>query len=248
MRAVIMMACLIAIPLAALFGRGVPDFVKQLLQQHLGLNIASAAASLPESPVFIPSGHTQGVPTATPVNTAIPGALAPAGAAAHPFLPPMSPPGNVAPVPVGPCPAPTSEQTGSMVIPVGYQGPVAGAPGVSSPAGAASVASEAVVGAAGPQSAELAPPPSVYQRRPDLVPVQPADSLAQLHARFRQLGATYSLLESWGAQGDQYRFYCKMAIGGSSTYTRYFEAIDCDPLRVMTTVLREVEAWRAGEP
>jgi hypothetical protein len=37
-----------------------------------------------------------------------------------------------------------------------------------------------------------------------------------------------------------------MAIGGNANYNRYFEATDVDPIRVMSKVLKEVEAWRGG--
>ena len=65
--------------------------------------------------------------------------------------------------------------------------------------------------------------------------------------RLRQLGATYYLLELWGSEG-QYRFYCKMALGGNPDFSRYFEATDSDPLRAMAKVLAQVESWRAGRP
>jgi hypothetical protein len=70
------------------------------------------------------------------------------------------------------------------------------------------------------------------------------DPLSQIQNRLRELGATYSLLETWGGQGQLYRFYCKMAIGGNANYTRYFEATDGDPIRAMGNVLQQVEAWR----
>ncbi len=64
--------------------------------------------------------------------------------------------------------------------------------------------------------------------------------------RLRQLGATYYLLESWGDQKREFRFYCRMAIGGNSQYTRSFWAIDTDPLQAMGQVLQQVETWRQG--
>jgi hypothetical protein len=72
------------------------------------------------------------------------------------------------------------------------------------------------------------------------------DRFTSIQQRLRELGATYFLLESWGSQGQLYRFYCKMAIGGNSNYNRYFEATDPDAIRVMSKVLGEVEAWRAS--
>ena len=47
--------------------------------------------------------------------------------------------------------------------------------------------------------------------------------------RLRRLGATYYLLETWGNQRQFYRFYCQMAVGGNSSYTHYFEAINANP-------------------
>jgi hypothetical protein len=73
-----------------------------------------------------------------------------------------------------------------------------------------------------------------------------ADPFHSIQDRLRQLGATYYLLESWGNQQQMYRFYCKMAVGGSTAYTRYFEATACDPVQSMAEVLRQVETWREG--
>jgi hypothetical protein len=73
-----------------------------------------------------------------------------------------------------------------------------------------------------------------------------ADPYRKVQERLRQLGATYYLLESWGNQQQQYRFYCKIAVGGNPDYTHYFEATDSDPLQTMRQVLSQVETWRAG--
>jgi hypothetical protein len=64
--------------------------------------------------------------------------------------------------------------------------------------------------------------------------------------RLRELGATYYLLETWGSQGELFRFYCKAAVAGNASYTRYFEATDTEPLRAMAKVLEQVQEWRAG--
>jgi hypothetical protein len=73
-----------------------------------------------------------------------------------------------------------------------------------------------------------------------------ADPFHAIQERLRQLGATYYLLESWGNQQQMYRFYCKMAVGGSAQYARCFEATHTDPLQSMVEVLQQVEAWRKG--
>lgn len=85
--------------------------------------------------------------------------------------------------------------------------------------------------------------------RPDPQPMQnadPTDRFLYVMDRLRELGAVYYLLETWGSDGQRFRFHCKMAIGGNPTHTRHFEAIDRDALQSMARVLAEVEAWRAG--
>ena len=73
-----------------------------------------------------------------------------------------------------------------------------------------------------------------------------ADPFHSIQDRLRQLGATYYLLESWGNDQQTYRFYCKTAVGGSTQFTRCFEATDADPLQAMVKVLRQVEGQRTG--
>ena len=65
-------------------------------------------------------------------------------------------------------------------------------------------------------------------------------------AAVASIGATYYLLETWGRNGELYRFHCKMAVAGNPDYTRHFEATDSDASRAMQQVLEQVEAWRAG--
>ena len=64
--------------------------------------------------------------------------------------------------------------------------------------------------------------------------------------RLRQLGASYYLLETWGNQRQFFRFYCQMAVGGNSSYTRYFEAINPNPLEAMADVLRRSRVLARG--
>jgi hypothetical protein len=75
-----------------------------------------------------------------------------------------------------------------------------------------------------------------------------SDPYTVIQDRLRQLGATYYLLESWGDQDRQYRFFCRMAIGGNAQCTRSFWSIDTDPFQAMRQVLQQVEAWRSGRP
>jgi hypothetical protein len=78
------------------------------------------------------------------------------------------------------------------------------------------------------------------------VEASPNDLFLQVQQRLRALGATHYSLETWGTTGEAYRFQCRMAAGHDLNYSRHFEATDTDALRVMQTVLEEVEAWKAG--
>jgi hypothetical protein len=113
----------------------------------------------------------------------------------------------------------------------------------------------------GPDTAGSAVVPASYQAPLDAAPfAQPSPAALQLNAqppaavdqfvyvqqRLRQLGATYYLLEAWGNDRQLYRFYCKMAVGGNASYTRYFEATDSNPLQAMAQVLQRVETWCSG--
>lgn len=73
-----------------------------------------------------------------------------------------------------------------------------------------------------------------------------ADWFSEAAQRLRDLGATYYLLETWGRNGELYRFHCKMAVAGSQSYTRHFEATSADAAQAMRMVLEQVEAWRRG--
>lgn len=268
LRGLVMLGCLLLIPVAALWGGSVPELVKQLIQHHLGLETASASTAMTSAPPFAPGtaadpalsgpgGVPASLPPLSPPVVQLGPQAVPASAAA---LPPARLPQAAAPAAMPPAPALAQAQvTGipaavpagnSAVVPVGYQAPAEPRPAEAFPR-------------------EITPParqtaPSVYQRKPGLVPVtleeglppspgpEPgktpsAEPFQQIQNRLRQMGATYYLLESWGVQGDLYRFYCKMAVGGNANYTRYFEAVDSDPLRVMSKVLQDVETWRSGQ-
>jgi hypothetical protein len=81
------------------------------------------------------------------------------------------------------------------------------------------------------------------------IPVSPPtvgqDNFSVLERRLRELGATQYRLETWGADGDLYRFRCLMAVSERPSHNRYFEATDADALRAMQRVLANVERWRA---
>jgi hypothetical protein len=67
-------------------------------------------------------------------------------------------------------------------------------------------------------------------------------------ARLRELGATYYMLESWGADNSQYRFVCKMAMNGNPGMNQFFQATKNDAWGAMEDVLAQVEQWRTQPP
>jgi len=94
-----------------------------------------------------------------------------------------------------------------------------------------------------------APPLQNAVIRPDPQPMEradPSDRFTYVLDRLRELGATYYLLETWGNEGQRFRFHCKLAVGGTPSFPRHFEATDRDALQAMARVLGEVEAWRAS--
>lgn len=101
-------------------------------------------------------------------------------------------------------------------------------------------------------SAALAysPPPAALAQPPGVEPASPAvqqpERFTWIEKRLREYGATYYLLETWGNEGELYRFHCKMALGNNPNFTRHFEATDSEALKSMSRVLEQVELWRAG--
>ena len=255
-RALVMLACLIVIPLAAVFGTSLPKLVKALLEGRRGERAASAGDVLAEAPPF---GSTR-----DPAPPSGPSDGTPAPAWPRDDL-------NVAPGwPTGPM-ARDSTPTG------GLESVLAGVPARPLRSGTALASFESQVEPPLRSASSDWPDPFPPEPHPDartdrdLVPVVEAgrfrsagpasggpvaestppqsppgsDQFALIRRRLDELGATYYRLESWGNEGRLYRFYCRMAIGGSPNYTRYFEAKDPDALGAMAKVLREVESWRA---
>ena len=77
-------------------------------------------------------------------------------------------------------------------------------------------------------------------------PMDQPDRFTTMERKLREYGAVYYLLETWGNEGELYRFHCRMSIANNPNYTRHFEATDRDALKAMSQVLARVEAWRAG--
>ncbi len=208
-RALIMLACVVAIPTLALWGTSWSEVVKRLQDFHWPGSVDLATPSTSASPDEAPRGAPTNVVAAT-TKPSVPEPLALTGTRS-PYGPWSTPAGS---------PGQPVAATQSVVVPVEYQAP-AETPEILAP-----------FGGAGGQAGTGVP--------------AAADQFHAIQDRLRQLGATYYLLESWGNQQQMYRFYCKMAVGGSVQYSRCFEAAHADPLQAMGQVLRQVEAWREG--
>jgi hypothetical protein len=244
LRALLMLACLVAIPLAALSGTSLPKLVNTVLDgRWLGCLSSAGGAILSEAPQFEPTVSS----------------VMPAAQAAQ-----VAPDWRANLLTRGPkWPPELHEPSPPTVRAAVYEAPLGPAAGVTSshPSAPNPAASDA---AAGPNASawmmpaqqphEMLPAAQGTHQRGAVVPAgEPAtqaagalDQFTFIQDRLRKLGATYYLLESWGSRQDLYRFYCKMAIGGNPNYTRHFEATHSEPLRAMALVLKQVEAWRTG--
>lgn len=217
-RAIVMLACLVAVPLAALFGTTLPDLTRQVLGDRLGLIRAGALPSLTQGPSV---GFS--TPSLRP-SVESPGALPPERMAMGSAIP-----------------------MGTARMPEGIQASYQAAAG--SRAGFLQWPEDRPADHQTGQFPAESPLGDAWPAVSSPEPEQPIDRFSQIQQRFRELGAVYSLLETWGDQGQLYRFYCRMAIGGNPDYTRYFEATDREPLAAMSGVLQQVENWRnSGQP
>jgi len=256
-RALVMLVCLIAIPLAALFGSSLPMVVEAVRQgrcptlAELRGTSVPRQSSLSDAPPFTPT---------PPGAQSLPGVPSLVG----PQPPPGSPPllGDHTPAandslrqPVsGAPPVPWSNQGAEApaVLPARYDAPLdrVGRPASVLPGAEPNLIP---VGPGGDNPALTRSDTGPLSRPGDL-PAEAAsqatangsDSYTVIQDRLRQLGATYYLLESWGDPDRQYRFFCRMAIGGNAKSTRSFWSIDTDPFKAMRQVLQQVEAWRSG--
>ncbi len=246
-RIFVMLSCLIIVPMAAIFGSAFPDVVKTVLVDRIvawstgkpaDSNKATAAAE--GFSEVTPSGNANPAPQGagpweaprwgTPGNESAAWQQAPAA-------------GHNGVVAAG---APTAFQGG------GNQSASFAAPNDSFRAPAAAPGHERAATddpqrlppvVAAPAASDPSGQPIVQTTAG--APEQP-DRFTAMERRLREYGAIYYLLETWGNDGELYRFHCRMAIANNPSYTRHFEATDRDALKAMAQVLARVEAWRAG--
>lgn len=225
-RIFVMLACLIVVPMAAIFGSAFPDVVKTVLVDRI---VALGTGKTPEAPAATATATPAGF---AEVTSAAPGNAAATGNANW-DAPRWGTQGTGGVVPA----AATAPSAGNQ--PAGYPPQRAGAESPYQPgAPAKSPFSYPASGAMPPHDAVA------NQATPQ--PVEQPDRFTAMERKLREYGATYYLLETWGKEGELYRFHCKMAVGNNPNYTRQFEATDRDALRAIAQVLERVEAWRAG--
>lgn len=255
-RIFVMLSCLIIVPMAAIFGSAFPDVVKSVLVDRI---VAWSTGKPLDS--IRSNSEPAGFGAVSPGNPAGPGDRgnweaprwpAPATDTATWPSPPAGPQAGVVPA-------------GATAVAVGSGNqPASFAAGVDVPRGAPSpIDRSAIDEASRPSAGEVRDPaaPSAYPAasaapsrepsgqlsgQPSAAPLDQPERFTAMERKLREHGAVYYLLETWGNEGELYRFHCRMAIANNPNYTRHFEATDRDALKAMSQVLARVEAWRAG--
>ena len=240
-RALVLVACLIVVPLAAIFGSQFPDVVKSVLIDRIFPNgvpgMAHAEPKRDPAPAF--AGSNEPAPWQAGQSGSLAASPAGTGQTAAGTAPAWSNSGVE--------PAVAWNQTPGQVHPALGEGP-AGVPLGSAERAGAALPVDPRQGAGNLNPAMPSPASSGPAGMPGANPhfAPGPDRFTVMERRLRELGATYYLLETWGNESEYYRFHCKMAIANNPTHTRQFEATDGDPLKAMGRVVEQVEAWRAG--
>jgi hypothetical protein len=244
-RIFVMLSCLLIVPMAAIFGSAFPDVVKSVLVDRI-MHWATGKApqNKPTGTVGAfgtvgPAPH-DGAPAVGADATEAPRWGAPGNAATWQSQDPDLPHGPVVPAAAGLTDPAIDNQQAGYVVPAG----TAPYPSATGDSAYAATAPDAL--AAAPSQPRDGPQPSGLPPSGAAPLAAQADPFTVMEQKLREYGATYYLLETWGNNGELFRFHCKMAIGKNSHYTRHFEATDRDALRAMNQVLERVEAWRAG--
>jgi hypothetical protein len=273
-RATVMIVCLVAVPWIAIFGTSWPQFLKRITRDGDGAATvktlaipganrdaekAAAYGPLTDAPPYVPGGAAKPAesPSASggqafPTDQAAGRGVLPAGNAGNRDLPASfdpglmgSPAGGAARIAEVREPSPFPPR----YVPASFESPL-------TPNAARSAAPEQPAGLvqplpSGPERMvpvpRATPEPLPERETPATRGAPPTDRFTFLEQRLRALGATHYLLETWGQEGQLYRFQCQMAIGRTVGMTKYFEATDTSPFVAMERVLREVETWRARQ-
>ena len=231
-RALVMLICMISIPLFAIFGKDLPEVIKNLLAGRLVVRVTDpvpgnqTAAAAPTAGGNLPTRPNS--PFSEPAAYRAEGtAREPAGAQ--------------------PTSIRASAANSATAQPAGFQ-----APSESRPISPNEYPGREVSPAVNTSDQTASESPRMSSGVAGAVPVASGagsdnEQFRRAEARLRELGATHYTLETWGSDNNRYRFVCKMAIGGNPGANRYFQAIEDDPWRAMNAVLQQVEAWRAQQ-
>jgi hypothetical protein len=76
-----------------------------------------------------------------------------------------------------------------------------------------------------------------------LKPGSPGEGAQWIQHRLKLLGAQHYRLLSWGPQGRQFRFECRMGLEANPRFARFFQATGDSPEIAMQGVLDAVEDW-----
>ena len=242
-RALVMLCCLILIPVAAFCGGSFPAVVKAIqsgrwptLADFRG-PLGPASGQATEAPRFVPPAT--GSPQATdPKMLGFAGSIPGFG------------------------PAPQSEGTQSPVLAANYNAPIASPPRIENGLSAGfpqdkdpAIGSNRRLSPLPPGADNLLPldhPATTGHCDAPASPSGPAggssssNEIKYVLERLQKLGATYFVLEPCGDEKREFRFFCRMSIGGNPRVTQPFWCFDNDPMKAMTRVLKQVEDWQSG--
>jgi hypothetical protein len=241
-RIFVMLSCLIIVPMAAIFGSAFPDVVKTVLVDRIvALSTGKPVESKGQPAAVQPDGFrevTSGA--AQPPANSQPGGEAPRWGTpqAEPasWQPQGPAAGNSAVVPVGGAgPRAGFNQSASFSTPSDPGSPYQSAQHLKADAAAGRGAAGANIAIEPHRAADSSAAGAAGPER-----------FTEMERKLRELGATYYLLETWGSDGQLYRFHCRMPVGENPNYTRHFEATGADAMKAMAEVLERVGAWRAG--
>jgi hypothetical protein len=255
-RIFVMLSCLIIVPMAAIFGSAFPDVVKSVLIDRIvawstGKPIeATRTDSAPDGFRAVTPGAAAARDGSGNSQTRLweprdgdvaswqsPGGAAPASAVVPPdragagqgfsqsasFSAPTDAPTAFPPVhEIQPAPSESPYHRGARGQP----------PGANRPSGSTVY---------GSPPHEPAPPAADAAS-----PLGQPERFTQMERKLREYGATYYLLETWGNDGQSYRFHCRIAVSNDARLSRHFEASNRDALEAMSEVVQRVAAWRAG--
>jgi hypothetical protein len=224
LRATILLAFLVTVPLFAIFGKNAPEVVKSFIQNFMTRSNGDSPSlsKSPDAPVFRPSLESPSNPGGQPAQANLPGT-------SNPHQRDFGPSGQSGANPHSSMASPAGLRTGAAeverqpaVIPISHL--------------------EQGVGSNRPVAAASGIERSATSPADDF----PRNYFRDTEQRLRALGAKYYLLEAFGQNADSYRFVCNVSAGQNSPQVRSFVAMDRDPLSAMNTVVQQVEQWRAS--